>query len=169
VAAVTVLTQTGARLIHHGQLTGSRTRLPVFLGRYPVEPADPAISAFYDRLTKALADRTFHQGDWRLVELSGWSGSGYENLAGWCWDGDTRWVIVVNLSDAPATGHVRVPLGDLTDRQWRLVDPTHGIEFERSGQDLVDGLYVQLPAWDWHLLRLDPADGQPLVDPDADL
>jgi hypothetical protein len=27
--------------------------------------------------------------------------------------------------------------------------------FERSGDDLSDGLYVELEPWEWHLLRLD--------------
>ena len=39
-AAVATLTQTGARLIHDGQLQGRRVRLPVFLGRFPDEPVD---------------------------------------------------------------------------------------------------------------------------------
>jgi hypothetical protein len=54
VAAVTALTQTGARLIHHGQLTGRRTRLPVFLGRYPDEPTDTTVARFYRTLLDAL-------------------------------------------------------------------------------------------------------------------
>ena len=38
------LTQTGARLIHDGQLQGRRVRLPVFLGRFPAEPVDDGIA-----------------------------------------------------------------------------------------------------------------------------
>ena len=38
VAAVTTLSQAGARLVHEGQLEGRRVRLPVFLGRRPDEP-----------------------------------------------------------------------------------------------------------------------------------
>ena len=52
-AAVAALTQTGARLIHHGQLLGWRVRLPVFLGRFPAEPADDQLAAFYRRLLAA--------------------------------------------------------------------------------------------------------------------
>jgi hypothetical protein len=155
VAAVTALTQTGARLIHHGQLTGRRTRLPVFLGRYPDEPTDAAVADFYRTLLDALADPTFHEGRWQLAECSGWPGSGADNLAAWCWDGDARWLVVVNLGDRPATGRVRAPLGDLRGRRWRLTDPTHAVSYERAGHDLVDGLYVELAAWDWHLWRID--------------
>ncbi len=159
VAAVAALTQTGARLIHHGQLQGRRTRLPVFLGRWPAEPADPSLTDFYARLSTVLADPSFHRGRWRLAERSGWAGSGAENLVAWCWEGDTRWLVVVNLSGAAVTGQVRVPLDGLHGRMWRLVDPTHDVVYERNGHDLVDGLFVRLGGWDWHLLRIDPAHG----------
>ena len=157
VAAVAALTQTGARLIHHGQLTGRRTRLPVFLGRNPDEPTDTTVAGFYRALLGALADPTFHDGRWRLAETTGWPGSAAENLVAWCWDGESRWVVVVNLGDRTATGRVRVPLIDLRERQWRLTDPTHQVSYQRSGHDLVDGLYVELAPRDWHLWRHDPA------------
>ncbi|HEY7812435.1 MAG TPA: alpha-amylase family glycosyl hydrolase [Nakamurella sp.] len=155
VASVAALTQTGARLIHHGQLPGWRTKLPVFLGRYPNEPTDEALAAFYGAFLGVLADPTFHTGRWRLAERSGWAGSGFENLVAWCWDGDTRWLVVVNLSAVPVTGQVRVPLDGLGGRMWRLVDPTHDVAYDRNGHDLVDGMFVRLGPWDWHLLRIE--------------
>ena len=45
--ALATLTQTGARLVHHGQLQGWRVRLPVFLGRFPAEPIDHDLAEFY--------------------------------------------------------------------------------------------------------------------------
>jgi len=155
VAAVAALTQSGARLIHDGQLTGWRTRLPVFLGRYPNEPTDQVLADFYQAFMGALSDPAFHRGRWALAERSGWPGSGVDNLVAWCWDGDSRWLVVVNLGPGTGSGHVRFPLEGLPEQQWRLVDPTHGVAFERSGRDLVEGLYVELDAGDWHLLRMD--------------
>ncbi|MEP6562049.1 MAG: alpha-amylase family glycosyl hydrolase, partial [Nakamurella sp.] len=142
VAAVAGLTLSGARLIHHGQLAGCRTRLPVFLARYPDEPTDPVLADFYQALMAALADPTFHRGRWRLAGCSGWPGSAAENLVAWCWEGDSRWLVVVNLGPESAAGRVRFPLDGLPERQWRLRDPTHGVFFDRSGQELVEGLYV---------------------------
>jgi hypothetical protein len=155
-AAVAALTQTGARLIHHGQLLGWRVRLPVFLGRFPTEPVDGQLAAFYRRLLAALADPTFRDGYWQPCERSGWPGdNSFENLVAWSWDGATRWLIVVNLSDAPATGRVKAPWPDLRGHRWQLTDPTRDMSFDRAGDDLVDGLFVGLGAWQWHLLRLD--------------
>jgi hypothetical protein len=37
------------------------------------------------------------------------------------------------------------------------VDPTQDVTFDRDGDDLVNGLYVELDGWHWHLLRVDRA------------
>jgi Alpha amylase, catalytic domain len=156
-AAIATLTQTGARLVHEGQLEGRKVHLPMFLGRFPPEPGDPELESFYESLLSALSDPTFRRGQWHLCERSGWPGNdSAENLVTWCWDGETRWLVVVNLSGAIATGHIRTPWGDARGHQWRLVDPTHGTTFDRTGDDLCDGLYVQLAPWDWHLFRVEP-------------
>lgn len=157
VAAVAALTQTGARLVHNGQLEGATVHLPVFLGRYPVEPTDSTLLTFYRSLLSALSDPTFRRGCWQLCDRSGWPGDDrYQNLLAWCWEGDTRWLVVVNLDDGTAAGLVRTRWNDLRGRQWQLTDPTQSVAFVRSGDDLVDGLFVELAARKWHLFRIDP-------------
>jgi len=155
VAAVAALTQTGARLIHDGQFDGRKVRLPVFLGRYPDEATDRELSGFYNTLLSALTDPTFRTGTWALCDCTGWPGNDTTaDLVAWCWDGESRWLIVVNLSDAEASGLVRVPWNDLRGGTFTLTDPTTNAEFERTGDDLTDGLYVKLAPWGWHLLQV---------------
>ena len=55
-ATVATLTQAGVRLVHDGQIEGRRIRLPVFLGRFPDEPADDDLVAFHHSLLDALHD-----------------------------------------------------------------------------------------------------------------
>jgi hypothetical protein len=154
--AVATLTQVGARLVHEGQLEGWKVHLPVFLGRFPDEPTDDDLASFHRSLLAALRDPTFRHGRWQLCERSGWPGNeAFENVLAWCWDGEHRWLVVVNLGDAPAVAHVRAPWADLRGRTCQLADPTTGIGFERTGDDLCDGLYVELDPWRWHLLRLE--------------
>ncbi|MGV9714277.1 alpha-amylase family glycosyl hydrolase [Gordonia sp. NPDC003424] len=158
-ALVATLTQTGGRLVHDGQLEGRRTRLPVFLGRYPAEPADTELAEFHRTLLEILQDNTFRNGTWALCEREGWPGNDtYHDLVAWCWDGDRRWLIAVNLSDVPADAHIRVPWTDLGGHTWTLVDPVNDVTFERTGDDLVNGLYIALPPWHFHLFRIDPAE-----------
>jgi hypothetical protein len=142
--------------VHDGQLDGRRTRLPVFLGRLPAEEPDPALATFYASLLRALADPTFHTGTWRLCDRWGWpDDQRFEHVVTWCWEGDTRWVVAVNLGDVSAAAMLRVPWADLYGRQVRLVDPTNDVTHVRAGDDLVDGLFVELGPWGWHLFRVD--------------
>jgi len=158
-AAVATLTQTGARLVHDGQVDGRKLRLPVFLGRYPDEAGDPDLAGFYDALLSALSDPTFRTGTWELCGCAGWPGNDTAaDLVAWCWSGDSRWLVVVNLSDAEAAGHVRAPWTDLRGGTCTLTDPTTNAVFERTGDDLIDGLYVGLGPWAWHLFRVEPGD-----------
>ena len=160
-AAVAALTQTGARLVHDGQLEGRKVQLPVFLARRPDEPADEELRAFYGRLLAALDDPVFRTGAWRLAQIRGWPGDGrWRKLVAWTWDGDSRRLVVVNLGEQAGVGLVAAPWDDLRGRDWRLVDVTADAEYVRSGDDLRDGLYVELPPWGWHLFHLTDAKGR---------
>ena len=48
---------------------------------------------------------------------------------------------------------------DLRGRDWHLSDHTTGVAFDRRGDDLVDGLYVELAPWRWHVLRIEEPSG----------
>ena len=111
VAAVTALTQTGARLVHNGQLEGATVHLPVFLGRYPIEPTDSALcSPSIAPSCQPWPTRPSGTGAGNCaIGPDGPEMIRYQNLVAWCWEGDTRWLIVVNLSDGTAAGLVRTP------------------------------------------------------------
>jgi len=160
-AAVVALSLSGARLVHEGQLDGRRVHLPVFLARRPDEQPDPELRAFYQRLLGALADPVFRTGAWQLAERSGWEGNeSWRSLVAWGWrDGTPSKLVVVNLGDGRAEGHVSLPWDDLRGRRWRLADASDGAVYERSGDDLRDGLYVGLAPWGWHLFDLETVEG----------
>ncbi len=155
-AAVTALTLPGARLIHEGQMEGRRVRLPVFLARRPEESPDFELMAFYQHLLDGLRNRDFMQGDWRLCERTGWpDNASYLNLVAWCWRKDnSRCLIIVNLSDLPAQGLVKVPWDDLKGFSCRLKDVFTAEIYERDGDQMFnEGLYVDLPSWGYHFLE----------------
>ena len=154
--AVAMATLPGARLFHEGQLEGRRVRLPVFLGRRPAERPDRELRAFYRKLLQAIDAPEFHDGRWRLCERTGWPGnSTFQNLLAWSWEKDNRrCLVVVNLGDTKAQGRIHVPWSDTQGEMWRLCDDLSGATYERDGDELDNtGLYVDLEAWDFHLLR----------------
>jgi hypothetical protein len=70
---------------------------------------------------------------------------------------DTRHLVVVNFSDAPAQGRVPLPWPDLAGRPCRLTDLLADLTYDRDGDELVDpGLYVELEGLRWHLVAVVP-------------
>jgi Alpha amylase, catalytic domain len=156
-ATVVTLTQAGARLVHHGQLEGHRFHLPVFLGRARAEDADRGLLRFHRLLLETLCDKTFRVGDWRLCETSGRQdgGDATEPLIAWSWDGEHRWLVIVNFGAADASGYVRAPWNVTAGRPLRLSDPIAGTSVIRSGDDLGRGLAVELGPWQWRVFAVE--------------
>jgi Alpha amylase, catalytic domain len=157
-AAVTTFTLPGARLVHEGQIEGRKVQLPVFLARRPDEPVDEELQAFYQRLLAALRDPVLRTGAWERLDVGGWAGDdSCAQLLSWCWDGDPRWLVAVNLGEETARGHLALPWADVAGRDWQLDDPTTGVSLRRAGGDLASSLYIELGPWGWHLFRVTPA------------
>jgi hypothetical protein len=156
-AAVAIATIPGAKLFHEGRFEGKKIRLPVFLGRRPVEPADPDVQAFFRTLLKIASSEGLRNGRWRLCERTGWpDNASSQNLIAWCWrSAEERRLIVVNLSESQAQGLVLLPWDELGGSRWRAIDLLSGNEYERSGDELCTrGLYVDLAPWGFHVLTV---------------
>ena len=156
-AAVATFTLTGAKLLHEGQLEGRKVRLPVFLGRRPVEPVDQELAAFYERLLKEVTRDVFLDGEWRLCERSGWpDNQSWLNVLAWCWvKEDERYLVVINFRQDVAQARVHVPWDKLRGRSWRLDDVLSGVSYDRSGDEMRDtGLHVDLGPWQFHLFQV---------------
>lgn len=155
-AALTAAALPGAKLFHEGQFEGRRVRLPVFLRRRPKEDPDEGLRSMYRTLLRFLRADDLRNGEWSLCERRGWpDNESFMNLLAWCWrQGDTRHLIVVNLSAGDAQGEVMLPWNDLAGRSWKLKDVVNGDVFDRQGDQLAkNGLYVDLDAWKFHVLK----------------
>ncbi|AFA71110.1 putative alpha amylase [Gordonia polyisoprenivorans VH2] len=157
-AALTALTQPGARLVHDGQADGRTTRLPVQLRREPVEPVDPDLRDFYRTLLRALNESPMRTGDFDPLHIHGWPDRPTGGLVAWAWtdacdasDGGGRHLIVVNLDDAAAAGRVQTPWPALTGSTATLTDLLTGIDHYRPA-DPDEYVFVMLPGWGAHLL-----------------
>jgi hypothetical protein len=137
-------------------------RIPVHLGRGPVEPPETAIVAFYDHLLECLKDPAFREGDWQLLECRpAWDGNGtWDSFVAFSWTGpgEARRLVAVNY--APHAGQCRVatPWSDLDGRTWRLQDLMGPAVYDRPGDELArQGLYLDMPAWGDHVFAVSPA------------
>ncbi len=155
-AAITFSTLPGARLFHEGQFEGRKVKVPIFLGRRPVEQIDLALQSFYRKLLKAVDAAAFRDGQWQLCDRSGWpDNQSYLTLVAWCWKREMdRYLIVVNLSDRRSQGRVRLPWRELAGGSWRLTDFFAEKVYERDGNEMCGpGLYIDLEPWGFHFLR----------------
>lgn len=159
-AAVIITTLPGATLLHEGQLSGYRVKLPVQLGRRPLETARPDTLAFYHRLAEEVSNPIYHEGTWELCELGpAWEGSqSYRNLIAYTWrHGDDRRLIVVNYAGSSSRCRVPLPDLDLDGTKWALADVLVDERYERSGTEMAgDGLYVELGPWGTHVFQFEP-------------
>jgi len=165
-AAVLVATLPGLRLFHQGQFEGRRVRIPVQLGRRPLEEPDLGLKSFYRRLLRLAAQDLFHDGEWQLLEPNrAWSGNGSSrSIIAYTWhlaDGE-RALIVVNLGDHQSQAVIPLSWPGLGDTTWRLrellkEDSAHPTVYRREGTALqADGLYVELEPFSFHFLCVEP-------------
>ncbi|HEX7841157.1 MAG TPA: alpha-amylase family glycosyl hydrolase [Kofleriaceae bacterium] len=155
-ALATVFTLPGVALLHEGEADGRRVRVPVTLGRRPVEEPDLELRAFVERLVAALAGG-LRRGAWSLVAVWGWPDNpSAERLLAWSWtDVDHRHLVIVNLSEGRADGRAQLPWTDLDRRTILLTDVLSGQRFERDGSALArDGLYVALDGHAMHVFEV---------------
>jgi len=159
-ATLTFLTP-GLRFFHQGQREGKRVRIPVHLGRGPDEPADAGIAGFYDRLLECLKDPAFRDGEWALLGCRpAWDGNETsDSFVAFCWTAGTeRRLVAVNYADHQSQCYVGMPWRDLDGRTWRLQDLIGPSLYDRPGGDLTwQGLYLDMPAWGYHVFAVSPA------------
>ena len=142
-----------------GSSKAGRCSFPSSSAADPTEPVDENLRSFYERLLAFLGDGVFREGEWTRAERAGWDENDtWAQLVGWGWRGASRKLVVVNLGDEPAEGHVSLPWDDLLGATWLLDDAADGQRYERRGEDLCAGMYVSLPPWHWHLFDVTPID-----------
>jgi len=151
-AAVITFLSPALRFFHQGQFEGRTARISPHLNRGPEEPANPVLSAFYDRLLAVLKRPALRDGDWRLLPCGiAWDGnSTNEHYVAYSWElaGEDRLIVAVNAGAVYSQCFVRLPFRDLGGAQWRLEDLLGPAVYVRDGTDLNTwGLFLDEPPW----------------------
>nr|MCU0477090.1 alpha-amylase [Anaerolineae bacterium] len=102
-AAIVTMTTPGAVLLHDGQFTGRRIKLPVQIGREMDEPVDEDLKRFYADLLRE-AHHPCYDGAWRLLDTS------VGGLLAYAWlTPSTARLVIANLTGAAQEGNVYLP------------------------------------------------------------
>jgi hypothetical protein len=156
-SVVATATLPGAILYHDGEFDGWKIKLPVQLGRGPMEPRNTDLHEFYRRL-RGVSKTVKHAAMvWTLAAAEGWPGNEtHNNLLAWCWEGEqNKFLIVINFAAFPSQSRIKLPWRDLAGKQWRLTDLMANEAVHCDGNELqTDGFYVALHAWQFYVLQL---------------
>lgn len=146
----------GLRFVHNGQMEGWSKRIPVHLGRGPVETINTAVLDFYTRLLACVASPVTREGEWRLLEVSeAWPGNGsHDSIVGFAWgfEGVIRRLVFVNYAPHHSQCYARLPFPELAGHQGELIDLMGPEAYERDGDELGRrGLYLDLRPWGYNV------------------
>jgi glycosidase len=148
-AAILICTLPGAVLLHDGQFSGYKVKLPVQISRKPVEETVPGLDAFYHRLLTETHHPIYQRGEWTLfpVEDDAFIAHGWHH-------GDDYRLVVVNLTDELVDGEVDLSAwGEGWSLHETLLDAPH----DRIGEAIVN---ITLDAYGARVFRLDPLSAQ---------
>lgn len=161
-AAALVCTLPGAALIHQGQLSGRRIKLPVQINRGVEENSHPLLARFYRRLLTEVRNEVYRAGRWQLRAAQAIHSGDHTHthLIAYTWQlAETTRLVIINLSGE--WSRARLDLGDwrwLAGARWRLCDSlSKSFAFQDGDTLLHDGLLLEVPPCSAQILRFDRA------------
>jgi hypothetical protein len=158
-AAIITYLSPGLRFFHQGQFEGKRVRISPHLVRAPYEPIDKNIQKFYKELLANLKKSVFRNGKWHLLNcISSWyDNETWNSFLAFSWTGidAERMLVTVNFAPHASQCFVQLPFPDLAGQIVRFRDLMSPAYYERGGSELLlKGLYLDLPAWGYHLFEV---------------
>ncbi|MGK9476754.1 alpha-amylase family glycosyl hydrolase [Melioribacter sp. OK-6-Me] len=153
-AAVIISTIQGMRFYFDGQFEGKKIKLPIQLGREPVEAVNKEIKDFYEKLLKITSSDVFKKGKWKLLEPEpAWEGnSSHLNMLSWEWRYKNKnCLVVINFSDKTSTCRLKFDLRNY-DEVIVLNDLLNDKIYRRNSEEIImQGLYIELKPYSSHI------------------
>ena len=155
-AAVIIVTLPGACLIHEGQMEGNEIKLPIQLGRKPIEKENTEILQFYKHLLDIFRSKDLNNAKWMMCGLDPVDDNSFNEVIAYVWFlKDQIKLIVVNYSLKHIKAHIKIPSLDYKTSDWLFNDLLHGKEYRYSGKNIsLNGLYVELDPWKSHVFDI---------------
>lgn len=164
-AALATLALPGFRLLHQGQLTGACLQTPVPFHRRPAEPTQPEIETFYLNLLGILAGSAVGRGEGRVLEPHpAWDGNAtcaHFVVVSWAGEDGGFDLAVVNLANVRSQCRVALGMPQLAGRAWTMRDLLGTETYERWGEELLGGLFLDVRPHGAQLFRFEPQPTRP--------
>jgi hypothetical protein len=154
-AATVISTIQGMKFYNDGQFEGKKIKLPLQLGRDPIEKCSNTVSKYYSKLLNVTKEDVFTYGDWLLL-LPITAGNGnmtYENFFAWQWSyKNVKKIVIINYSELTSQCRVKFDVSPGMD-VLTIYDQLNDRIFERSSSEIRNtGLFVELKGFASHIL-----------------
>lgn len=154
-AATVISTIQGMKFYYDGQFEGKKIKLPVQLGREPLEKCSNTASKYYSKLLNVVKEDAFTYGKWFLLNpiTAGNGNKTFENFFAWQWTYENlKKIVIINYSEL--TGQCRVKFDVPAGREILMIyDQLNDRVFERSCYEIRNsGLFIELKGFASHIL-----------------
>jgi hypothetical protein len=155
-AAAIIATIPGLCLFHDGQFEGKRIHLPIQLMREPEEDIDTEVQEFYRRLLAVCNAEVFHEGNWKLIEVTQdtENDATHNNLLAWLWNhGNQTRLVAINYSGGPARGQLKLLLPKVSPAVLRdeITGDTYGVDFKTYS---AQGMHLDATPWSVRIFNI---------------
>jgi hypothetical protein len=160
-AALLIIGLPGVRFLHDGQLSGAHVKVPVQLGRVPVEEVQPAIAEMYRELLKMVPRTAVGRGRGEVLRpRAAWPDNPTAQqfvIVQWQNQGPDFDLVAVNLAGHRGQCYAPLSVPGLNENNWSMKDLLGADEYRRAGEDLQNqGLYLDLPPYGAQLFHFQP-------------
>jgi hypothetical protein len=139
-------------------MNGNEIKLPVQLGKYPLETPNLKISEFYNKLLEIITHIEKHKSHWSICNVNpvDLEDTSFKNIISYVWEADQQdFLIIVNYNTTPAKAHIKIKGKQYGYSQWSFKDLITDQEFKYFGKDLDEfGLFIQLNPWKSHIFQV---------------
>jgi hypothetical protein len=159
--ALLILGIPGLRLMHEGQLTGARTKVPVQMLRRPTEAGSAEVAGIYRQLLRGLRASAVGAGQGRLLRpRAAWPENQTRRklvIVQWQVVAGEFDLVVVNLVPHRCQCYVPLTIPNLSSHHWSMQDRLGEESYLRVGADLErQGLYLDVAPYAAQVFRFRP-------------
>ncbi len=160
-ALLTILGLPGLRFLHEGQLGGAQLKIPVQLGRRPVEPPQTEVAMLYEHFLTTLKKTAVGQGNAQvLTPRPAWADNPSSTnfvIVQWQQRAPQFDLVVVNLASHRSQCYVPLNISNLGQYNWSMRDVLGAETYKRDGADLQSqGLFLDVAPHGAQIFHFEP-------------